>query len=313
MESAENFSKDEWLKLELLRERFLAAQPESHSYWGSLQDLELYDRSFARRISWKIEAVVDELIRLQALPDEFELVDFACGSGAMAETFAKSFSDRIKSITLYDHSSLAMEFSKAKLRRLHPQLSVDSIEKVSSVRPNSFIVASHVVGELSEESLRTFTQLLRGSAGFVLIEAGTPVHSAKLVQLRETLRRDGFSISAPCPHQDKCPMLNSDKDWCHNFAAVPSEVFQTPFWAEFSKRLKIDLRVLPYSYLSMSKASSPQPVESRQVGRARVYKGFVRSLWCDQSGQLEELEHSKKANAKLYKSLKKNPNQVFPE
>ncbi len=50
----------------------------------------------------------------------------------------------------------------------------------------------------------------------LVIEPGTRLAARRLIELRETLIENGMGVTAPCPHQDECPMPGSgNKAWCH--------------------------------------------------------------------------------------------------
>ncbi len=55
------FTPDELSILRELRERFLAGTAGAADYWQSPEHLELYDSTYAERIGWKWDAVLDEL------------------------------------------------------------------------------------------------------------------------------------------------------------------------------------------------------------------------------------------------------------
>jgi hypothetical protein len=77
-----------------------------------------------------------------------------------------------------------------------------------------------------------------------------------------------------------------ERDWCHSFAAPAPEVFTRADWREFSRRLKIDLRSVPYAYFAIG-AGPPAPAEPgliRILGRPRLEKGLAKIDACEESG-----------------------------
>jgi ribosomal protein RSM22 (predicted rRNA methylase) len=117
------------------------------------------------------------------------------------------------------------------------------------------------------------------------VEPGSRDISRRLTSARDRLRERGHHPVAPCTHGLACPMNGRERDWCHFFAAPPPEIFQSAFWREFSTRLEIDLRALPYSFL----ATSRQPVRwpegaERVIGRPRGLKAHCELLCCGADG-----------------------------
>jgi len=298
---------DEWKILEGLRSRFLRAEEEIAPYWNSEHELEIYAETLAQRISWKIQSVLSDLKMASWNFAGDSFIDFGCGSGIMSETFLENFED-IQSVHLFDHSRIATEYAKKRLLEKWPKLRVSTYTEPGALPGGHFILGSHFLGELPDKQFSILMSLLELSSGFLIVEAGTKIHSTKLAKLREYFKRS-YEIIGPCPHSEKCPMLTQEKHWCHNFAHAPSSVFQDGNWAEFAKRLKIDLRTLPYSFLAMEKNATPQKSQ-HHIGRARVYKGYVSTLWCTPEGTLEEKDFSKSKDKADFKRFKKDPSST---
>ncbi len=49
----------------------------------------------------------------------------------------------------------------------------------------------------------------------IVIEPALRETSREMLEVRDGLVADGFSIFSPCPAVDKCPALTNPKDWCH--------------------------------------------------------------------------------------------------
>src|SRR5262249_25705810 len=81
--------------------------------------------------------------------------------------------------------------------------------------PHDLVVASYVLGELSEaDRAATVAALWERCAGALLrVEPGTPAGFARLRAARVALLAAGAHMLAPCPHEAACPIV--DPDWCH--------------------------------------------------------------------------------------------------
>jgi len=215
-------------------------------------------------------------------------VDWGCGTGIATRKFLEILgSQGISEVLLVDRSPLAMSYAKEKILSDFPNL---KIQTTSLEQGCPFILLiSHVLNEISERDKRELIKLISKAAITIWVEPGTPKASAQLIQVREELRNE-LSVIAPCPHQESCGLLSSQRksDWCHFFAAPPPLVFRSSFWKNFSQRLGIDLRSLPTSFLVLSQKKEKSLETSRVLGRPRHYKGYSLALLCSSTGIKEE-------------------------
>ncbi|MCK5942777.1 MAG: hypothetical protein KAI24_12445, partial [Planctomycetes bacterium] len=168
---------------------------------------------------------------------------------------------------------------------------------------------------LDDRGLTQLEQLIARSARVVIVESGNRPVARRLQQLRDRLR-DGFGVVAPCPHAEACPALAADEDWCHFFATPPGEVFTDGDWVKAARSLGIDLRSLPYAFVALDRAltstggeaSAPAPAR-RVLGRASISPVAATAQACT-AGGLQTVEVHKRADAKLWRALKKNPHQA---
>ena len=131
-------------------------------------------------------------------------------------------------------------------------------------RANSLLTASYVFTEL--KSLPA--EWLEYEA-LIILEPSTRDDARRLQAERKTLLAAGFELWAPCPHADDCPLLQSEKDWCHDRVH-----FEAPGWfGAIEKSLPIKNRTLSFSYLVARKA--PAPVRSRNSTAERKLARLV--------------------------------------
>lgn len=298
-----------WQVLAKLRQLFLDESPQSKSqdYWFSTEALELYDLTFAQRISWKWEAVLQELQQKQVFEGlEWRVLDWGCGSGIASRTLLKQgICDPAQtSVYLYDRSSKALSFALKKAKEEAPLCKVAIWDKQQK-SPNVLLL-SHVINEVSEIQLLEIQALIRQADLTIWVEPGTHAISRKLITQRELLKED-LRILAPCPHQLNCGMLKPEnaQHWCHNFAEPPSEVFQSAFWNRFSKEMHIDLRSLSVSFLVLAKdKKNERKNKDRVIGRAKRFKPYQHVLLCGaDGGRLIEKDIMKRDAPQLFKSL----------
>lgn len=296
-----SFSPSDWQRLRALRDRFLT--DASEEYWTP-RDLELYDATFARRIAWKWADALNETALAGWLPAATRLLDWGCGSGAAGRIVAAWAG--IRSAEVFDQSAAAMHFAVEAFRAT----GVEARRRSSGdpIPPGTLLVLSHVAGELTDPELTRLAEWAATAEELLWLEPGSRDISRRLGSIRATLQRAGHRFVAPCTHQNPCPMFRPEnkRHWCHFFAPPPTEVFQSAFWREVSRRVEIDLRSLPYSYLASTRlgAPTPPPPIERLIGHPRERKAHCQMLCCGSEGLHERLLQKRDA-PDLYREVVK--------
>jgi ribosomal protein RSM22 (predicted rRNA methylase) len=297
----------DWTRLERLRSLFLDPSSIDGPYWRDEEDLLAYDLTFAARIGWKWDAVLDELARTGWSPPSTRIYDWGCGTGIATRRLLEACPDHPwENVTVWDHSSLATEFSRKRIEETHPDLDC-RIQPPDQIAPDSIVLVSHALGEANEEDLRVLWDKAGAARSVIVVEPGTYESSRAVIVVRESLKKK-FQVVAPCTHRDACGLLTEEnaRHWCHHFGRVPTEVFMDGNWSRFARSLEIDLRSLPYSYIVLDKLTPREPGGgSRILGRPRFYKGHCRILSCQASG-VHEYELQKRSDKVLWKALKKD-------
>jgi hypothetical protein len=308
----------DWPILDRLREGFLSGAAARGPYWQTGADLAQYDATYGERIGWKWDAVLGELRRrgwsppAPPEPDRGLIVaDWGCGSGIAGRRVIAAFGpERVGTLQVHDHSSLAREFAARRAREQFPHLQTAELRPES---PIDLLVVSHVLNELSAESRRQLRETLDRARAILWVEPGTHSVSRDLATWREQLRPT-FSVIAPCTHAAACGMLAPEnaQHWCHAFAPPPSGIYADSDWVKFGQRAGIDLRSLPYCFLALGRtpragqAPSDGLTTARIIGDARHYKGYAKVLSCEASG-LADLTLQKRDAPDLFKTLKRGP------
>jgi ribosomal protein RSM22 (predicted rRNA methylase) len=86
--------------------------------------------------------------------------------------------------------------------------------------PSDLVLLSYVLGELDEATRdravdRAAEATVHPSGLTVIVEPGTPEGYARVLRARDRLLARGGFVTAPCPHDDRCPWSDSPTDWCH--------------------------------------------------------------------------------------------------
>lgn len=147
-----------------------------------------------------------------------------------------------------------------------------------TARRSDLVVAAYVLGELGHDrelsALQRWWGLTRGE--LVLIEPGTPAGFERLRAARSALISWGAQVTAPCPHDDRCPMAGTD--WCHFAVRLERSSLHREL-----KRARLGYEDEKYSYLAVS-ASRPSVPVARLVRAPRSHKGHVRLFLCEAGG-----------------------------
>lgn len=301
-----DLEKIDWKALIRLRAAFLDGTAGSQVYWQAESDLESYDLTFGQRIRWKWNSVLEGLACHDWTPPSGNLIDWGCGSGVASRAFLDQFGkESVSEVLLWDHSALAMQVAEKKLSAEFPGVKLRRYDGRSLEK--SSVLLSHLITELSDEQLSELLAIVQSAATVLWVEPGTYEASRALIEARERLRQD-FNVVAPCTHQEMCGMRDeqNSRHWCHHFAKPPQEVFTDSEWAKFAKKMGIDLRQLPLSYLVLDR----RPVEKfpsgavRVIGEPRLYKAYALLLGCDGSG-VRERRLTKRILPEQFRQLKK--------
>ena len=309
-----NWETIDWKALERMRTAFLQNTAGATDYWQSESDLASYDATFAQRIGWKWDYVLEELKRRGWSPPEGELLDWGCGSGIASRAFLDHFGEKsVGALRLWDRSGPAVSYATAQARKKYPRLKIAGGN--GSPSTNDILLISHVLTELSPEQTQALADEAMNAQSVLWVEPGTYEASLTLIAVRERLRSQ-FNIVAPCTHQERCGILapENERHWCHHFASPPPEVFTDGNWARFASMTGIDLRDLPLSFLVLGKRPSlPLPSGAgRVIGHPRIYKGHALLLGCDVSG-VSERKLSKRHFPDEFKAWRKGKADVLWE
>jgi SAM-dependent methyltransferase len=298
------FAREELDLLRVLREGFLSLEEGSGqgapAYWGSHDELALYDQTFAQRIGWKWDAVLQELAARARRPTGRSVLDWGCGSGIATRRFLAACPE-VERLFLWDHSYVARAFAAERVQAEFPGLQV---EVELPEEPVDVLLVSHVLGELAEEGREPLLALAERAGASLWVEPGSRASSRALGAVRERLRAT-HDVLAPCPHQAPCGALARSDAWCHFFARPAPEAFTEGKWAEFARELGIDLRSLPYSFLALSRrgalAVPPSPTV-RLLGRPRLTRGRAELEICRAEG-VAAVDFLQRTDKRLFKEL----------
>lgn len=297
----------DWDRLGRLRRLFLEGSAGRQDYWESAMDLASYDATFAQRIGWKWDFVLEDLKQRGWCPPNGEVLDWGCGTGIASRAFLDHFgTGAVTRLLLHDRSESAMAYAQGRAGEKFPGIEV--VKEALPVVKGGVVLISHVLTELAPPQVERLVELLRRAESVLWVEPGTYEASIALIAVRERLREMLHPV-APCVHAGPCGILapSNEAHWCHHFAQPPREIFTDPFWGRFARLLEIDMGTVPLSYLVLDQRPPP-PVPSgglRVLGRPRLNKGCLRVLTCDASG-VRERERPRRTYPEEYRLARKD-------
>ncbi|WP_407176456.1 small ribosomal subunit Rsm22 family protein [Bradyrhizobium sp. STM 3562] len=167
-------------------------------------------------------AVVASLNALSEIRPDFSpqtLLDIGAGPGTASFAAAEAFAS-LERFALLDRNE-SLRALGIELAREFPRLnqstysSSDAPTGLAQADVADLVIASYVIGELSEEDRNELTTLMwsKTSDTLLIVEPGTPAGYARIIGARQQLIARGGHVAAPCPHDSACPL--TPPDWCH--------------------------------------------------------------------------------------------------
>jgi ribosomal protein RSM22 (predicted rRNA methylase) len=168
-------------------------------------------------------AVLREVARLQQsapdAPAASSLLDLGAGLGALLWAAAECL-PTISAATLIDADSGMTGLGRALAAQAESELVRQATWRQGeissmSLPPSDVVTCSYSLGELDPAAgaralLAAWTAVRQT---LIIIEPGTPAGFARIRGWRDQLLALGAHLLAPCPHENRCPL--PDSDWCH--------------------------------------------------------------------------------------------------
>ena len=230
-------------------------------------------------------AVTASLNALREIVPNFapkSLLDVGAGPGTATWAATEAFPS-LQIFTLLDANSalrtLALDLGRdnVRLRDMAYQRG-EARAALAEAEPADLVVASYVINEISDAERSALTELMWAKTRdtLVVVEPGTPAGYARILALRAQLIASGAHVTAPCPHNDKCPLIAPD--WCHFTQRLPR--------SRAHKQLKAAERPFEdekFAYVALRRAPAAQH-PARVLAQPVVTKVEVAAKLCTQDG-----------------------------
>jgi ribosomal protein RSM22 (predicted rRNA methylase) len=230
-------------------------------------------------------AVAASLNTLCEIRRDFEpssLLDVGAGPGTATWAAAEAFPS-LRDFALLDANdalrSLALELAhdSARLRDVNYKRG-EAGAALTRAEAADFVVASYVIGELSDAEQKAVAALIweKTRDTLLVVEPGTPAGYARIIALRQQLISAGAHVAAPCPHDEKCPL--AAPDWCHF-----TQRLQRSRAHKQVKGAELPFEDEKFAYVALTRAPvAPRP--ARVLAPPVVTKAEVTTKLCTPNG-----------------------------
>lgn len=261
------------------------AKPDAKSPWTEPEAREALLLYFHPLNQSRVYGVSQRAAQLGFFTGLTKLTEIGAGSGAATIGLLAAHSG-FEAIELTDISKeildLARDIVKHSISEKQTvavrQSELQSLKLSSSDSPKTLAVFSYVLTEgRAIEKLGHFLKSNPDLEALAIFEPATQEDGRRLQSLRSVLQDHGYSIWAPCPHAEACPLLaESDRDWCHD--RTPH--FKPDWWDKLESELPIKNASLTVSYLFARKLKPLREPSVRVIGDPLFEKTKVRQMIC---------------------------------
>jgi ribosomal protein RSM22 (predicted rRNA methylase) len=170
-----------------------------------------------------VSACLDALLEVRPDFAPQRLLDVGAGPGTASWAATEAFAS-LQGFMLLDINA-ALQKLALDLGKQNPRLATMTCRRdmnaLDEVEPADLVIASYLIGEVSEAERRTLAEHLWAKTRdtLLVVEPGTPAGYARITELRTHLVASGAHVGAPCPHNRECPL--SAPDWCHFAQRLP--------------------------------------------------------------------------------------------
>jgi len=211
------------------------------------------------------------------------LLDVGAGPGTASFAAADAFPS-LGTLTALDANPalrhLALELSEATGRLGGLTYTLGQARALlGRTEPADLVIASYMIGEVSDAEQATVLDLLWGRTRdmLIIVEPGTPAGYQRIIVARTRLIAAGAHVVAPCPHHAACPLLAPD--WCHFLQRLPRSRAHKQI-----KDAELPFEDEKFIYLALSRSPSPRQPTARVLAPPLVDKIAVTAKLCHADG-----------------------------
>lgn len=254
---------------------FYIQNPDAETPWREKYCQQAYRYYYLPLNFTRCQRVVQQGLKVGFFEGLTDFIDWGAGPGTASLALAAEPEIKIREQILFDlRMETLKEFSDLHSNLVHKKY-LDRLDlKNLSKKNSSCLVFSYSLTELEHlpDGWNEFEALM-------ILEPSTSQDGRRLLKLRDELISAGYSIWAPCTHQNCCPLLNqSQHDWCHDRVKV-----EAPEWfTKLEQLLPMKNKTVTTSYLLARRNKAPEILQNkvRLTGDSMEEKGKTRQLIC---------------------------------
>jgi ribosomal protein RSM22 (predicted rRNA methylase) len=220
------------------------------------------------------------------------VLDVGAGLGASTWGLARLLAQRgakgVIESAMLDEDTSALAIARA-IVRTHPREGDVEVRVVDDARRRyDVVLVGQSLGEIDADETKQvafLTKLLdrvEPDGSLIVVEPALRDRTRRLHRVRDALAARGVTIFAPCLHQEPCPMLARESDWCHEDVAIDLP----PRVAAIARAAGLRWQGLTFSYLVLRRDGATlrgaidAPVALRIVSAPNDTKGKRELFLC---------------------------------
>ncbi len=275
-----------------LSQRYRADHPAVQPILASALDTTAY---LTTRMPATYAAARQVFDRLIAARPDFQprtMLDLGAGTGACTLAAADAFPS-LEYSHLVDGSTHALSAAQRLLEGSRVTVTtaatrVDRPDARAGAEHVDLVVCGFLLGELDNVGReKVITEMASTASVVAVIEAGTPAGYRRVLTARTALLAAGQALLAPCPHDDVCPLAQTE-DWCHFAVRLTRSIRHRQ--AKGGQRGFEDEK---YAYVVASSQTSRHR-SARILRRPQIRTGHVRMTLCAIEPGVQHLTVSKR-------------------
>jgi ribosomal protein RSM22 (predicted rRNA methylase) len=253
---------------------FFIDRPDDQTPWSENYCKQAYRHYYLPLNFLRAELVIRRGIEVGFFKNIDTTIDWGAGPGTASFALAKNLN--LKNQILIEKSKDALKaFQDLEPLLKNPNLTTElDLKRINSDAKKTMLVFSYSLTEMNAlpDGWNQFEALM-------ILEPATKQDGRKLLELRNKLMAEGYTIWAPCTHQQNCPLLEESKtDWCHDRVHVDA-----PKWfLQLEQHLPFKNKTITTSYLLARRTKPDFNFENkiRLTGDSLNEKGKTRQLAC---------------------------------